>query len=111
MEKIFEQAMLYDFYGELLNDHQKSIFEEYVLDNLSLAEIAQEHNISRQGVHDIIKRADKALNEYEDKLHLVRRFVSIKNKISHISNVAQTFGDNENAIKITSICDEIIDEL
>ena len=63
MEKIVEQAMLYDFYGELLNDHQKSIFEEYVLDNFSLSEIAEEHGISRQGVHDMIKRTDKTLND------------------------------------------------
>lgn len=111
MEKIFEQAMLYDFYGELLNEHQKTIFEAYVLDNLSLAEIAQEHNISRQGVHDIIKRADKALNEYEDKLHLVKKFVSIKNKISHISSVAQAFKDDEGSAEIINVCDEIIDEL
>ena len=75
MEKIVEQAMLYDFYGELLNDHQKSIFEEYVLDNFSLSEIAEEHGISRQGVHDMIKRTDKTLNEYEEKLHLVRKFM------------------------------------
>ena len=48
MEKIFEQAMLYDFYGELLKDNQKEVFENYVLDNLSLSEIAEERNISRQ---------------------------------------------------------------
>ena len=63
MEKIFEQAMLYDFYGELLKDNQKEVFENYVLDNLSLSEIAEERNISRQAVYDMIKRADRALNE------------------------------------------------
>ena len=55
MEKIFEQAMLYDFYGELLKDNQKEVFENYVLDNLSLSEIAEERGISRQAVHDMIK--------------------------------------------------------
>lgn len=110
MEKIVWQALLYDFYGELLNDHQKSIFEEYVLDNLSLGEIAEEHNISRQGVHDIVKRADKALNDYEDKLHLVSRFVSIKDKVTAISNTASGL-DGSVAQKIIEMCNGIIEEL
>lgn len=114
MEKIFEQAMLYDFYGELLNDHQKSIYEEYVLDNLSLSEIAEERGISRQGVHDLIKRADKTLNEYENKLQLIRKFMNIKDKVNRINEISveMTEGvDKERATKIISITNEILDEL
>ena len=66
MEKIVEQTLLYDFYGELLNEHQKQIYEDAVFNDLTLSEIADEHGISRQGVHDIIKRVDKTLNGYED---------------------------------------------
>lgn len=114
MEKIFEQALLYDFYGELLNEHQKSIYEEYVLDNLSLSEIAEERGISRQGVHDIIKRADKALYEYENKLQLIRKFMNIKDKVNRINliSVAMCEGsDRERASEIISITNEILDEL
>lgn len=110
MEKIFEQALLYDFYGELLNDHQKSIYEEYVLDNLSLSEIAESRGISRQGVHDLIKRADKTLNEYESKLQLIKKFLSIKSKVNDINELSRQISD-ERAIKIISITDEILDEL
>lgn len=114
MEKIFEQALLYDFYGELLNDHQKEIYEEYVLDNLSLSEIAEGHGISRQGVHDLIKRADKALNQYENKLGLIRKFVNIKDKVNQINEISvqMTEGaDKEKAQSIISITNEILDEL
>lgn len=114
MEKIFEQALLYDFYGELLNNHQKEIYEEYVLDNLSLSEIAEEHGISRQGVHDLIKRADKTLNEYEIKLGLIRKFINIKdkvNKINEISVLMSDGADKEKAKNIISITNEILDEL
>lgn len=114
MEKIFEQAMLYDFYGELLNDHQKSIYEEYVLDNLSLSEIAEERGISRQGVHDLIKRADKTLNEYENKLQLIRKFMNIKDKVNRINEISVEMiegVDKERATKIISITNEILDEL
>ena len=67
MDKILEQALLYDFYGELLTAHQKEIYEQFVLDDLSLGEIAADAGISRQGVHDIVKRCARSLEEYERK--------------------------------------------
>mgnify|MGYP000573869428 CR=1 FL=1 len=67
MEKIVEQTLLYDFYGELLTDHQKEIYEDAVFNDLSLSEIANEQGISRQGVHDLIKRCDRTLGGYEKK--------------------------------------------
>ena len=51
-----------------MTEHQKQVYEGVVYENLSLGEIASEQGISRQGVHDIVKRCDKALQEYEDKL-------------------------------------------
>ena len=61
MEKIVEQGLLYDFYGELLTEHQRHIYEDVVMNDMSLSEIAQEAGLSRQGVHDLIKRCDKTL--------------------------------------------------
>lgn len=89
MEKIFEQAMLYDFYGELLTEHQKSIYEDAVYNDMSLGEIAEEHGISRQGVHDLIKRCDRILQDYEAKLHLVERFAGAKGRIQEIERLTQ----------------------
>ena len=66
-KKIVEQTLLYDFYGELLTDHQKEIYEDAVFNDLSLSEIANEQGISRQGVHDLIKRCDRTLNGYAKK--------------------------------------------
>ena len=74
MEEIVELSLLFDFYGEMLGDHKKQIFEDYVLNDLSLAEIADEAGISRQGVHDTVKRCTKQLKEYEAALHLVEKF-------------------------------------
>ena len=82
MEKIFEQALLYDFYGDLLTEHQRQVYEAVVFNDMSLGEIAQEQGITRQGVHDLIKRCDKILAEYEAKLHLVERFEKAKEKIT-----------------------------
>ena len=74
MEKIVEQGLLYDFYGELLTDHQRHVYEDVVFNDMSLSEIAEEQGISRQGVHDLIKRCDRILAGYEEKLRMVEKF-------------------------------------
>lgn len=89
MEKIYEQTLLYDFYGELLTEHQRQVYEDAVYNDLSLGEIAQEQGISRQGVHDLIRRCDKILQEYESKLHLVERFAQAKEKIARIEGLTR----------------------
>ncbi len=66
--------MLYDFYGNLLTDKQREILELYYQHDLSLAEIAAEGGISRQGVHDLVKRAVRTLEKAEEKMGLVERF-------------------------------------
>ena len=92
MEKIVEQGMLYDFYGELLTEHQRKIYEDVVLNDMSLSEIAEEQGISRQGVHDLVRRCDRTLQSYEERLHLIARFQKVKHtveKIEHISTETQ----------------------
>lgn len=86
-DKIAEASLLYDFYGQLLTDKQKQVMELYHEENLSLAEIAVEFGISRQGVHDTLKKAEKALLEYENKLGLVRKFAKTQAVINQIDSV------------------------
>lgn len=94
MEKIVEQGLLYDFYGELLTKHQRKVYEDSVYNDLSLSEIAEDMGISRQGVHDLIKRCDHSLQEYEEKLHLVQRFLSIKEKMQEIKETVDILCDS-----------------
>ena len=89
MDRIFEQTLLYDFYGELLTKHQQNIYEEAIYNDMSLSEIAEQQGISRQGVHDLIKRCDKSLQGYESKLQLVAKFTDAKMKISEIVALTQ----------------------
>ena len=84
MEKIVRQGLLYDFYGELLTAHQRKIYEDLVFNDPSLSEIAEEQGISRQGVHDLIRRCDRILMGYEEKLHLVEKFDSTKRLAAQI---------------------------
>lgn len=109
MKDILKSSLLYDFYGELLTEHQKEIYEDFVLNDLSLGEIAEERGISRQGVHDLVKRCDRLLNGYEDKLHLVERFSKTKEDVLEICHLADSQNNEENLLKIKKIAQEILD--
>lgn len=104
MEKIVEQGLLYDFYGELLTEHQRQVYEARVFDNLSLSEIAQDFEISRQGVHDLIKRCDKILQDYEDKLHLLQKFMTIRETVTRIESIT-------NQEDVRKLANRILEEL
>lgn len=120
MEKIVEQGLLYDFYGELLTKHQRQIYEGIVYDNLSLGEIAQEEGISRQAVHDIVKRCDKTLQGYEEKLRLIDKFEKIKAKVACINQLSEQFESGEEmgreeaisySAQVQKLSSEILQEL
>ena len=84
MNEIVKQALLYDFYGELLTPHQQEIYKSLVFDDLSLSEAAERFGISRQGVYDMMKRCNAQLIAYESKLLLVEKFQAAKKQMEHI---------------------------
>ena len=114
MEKILEQTLLYDFYGELLTEHQKRVEEDVVLNDYSLSEIADELGISRQGVHDMVKRCTKTLEGYEEKLHLIAKFQAAKRMVAQIQEQAQRFHESHDEAvleEIKRISNQILEEL
>ena len=114
VEKIIEKGLLYDFYGELLTDHQKSIYEALVLEDYSLSEIAEMYGISRQGVHDLVRRCSKQLNSYEERLHLVEKFLYIKEHVNHIQQLTSQYEQMDMKTllsQIEQITGEILEEL
>ena len=85
----YRMTMLFDFYGELLTDRQKEFFDLYYNEDLSLAEIAENAGISRQGVRDVIVRAETAMQEIEDKTGLIRRFEGVRGHLDAIESAAE----------------------
>ena len=85
----YRMTMLFDFYGEILTQRQKEFFDLYYNEDLSLGEIAENCGISRQGVRDVIVRAEAAMQEIEDKTGLIRRFMKMQPKIAAIEEAAQ----------------------
>ncbi len=111
MDKIFEQTLLYDFYGELLTPHQRAVYEDAVYNDMSLGEIAELQGISRQGVHDLIKRCDKILADYEAKLHLVERFASAKEKLGRILELTEAAPEDGRLLEIKELSKSLLEEL
>ncbi|MDR1765637.1 MAG: YlxM family DNA-binding protein [Lachnospiraceae bacterium] len=110
MEKIVWQGMLYDFYGELLTAHQKQVYEDVVLHDLSLGEIADKWGITRQGAHDCIRRCDGLLAGYEEKLQLVSKFYRAKGKVTEIERELADYrsdGDGAHIGRIEELAGEI----
>jgi len=112
IEERVELSLLYDFYGALLKENQRRMFEASILDDYNLAEIAEDENITRQGVHDAIKRACKQLREYEQKLGLIEKFEKQKELVKklHIILKGMNIGDEGELEEVYSIIDEILDE-
>ena len=85
----YRMTMLYDFYGELLTDRQKEFFDLYYNEDLSLAEIAENAGISRQGVRDVIVRAEAIMTDLEDKTGLMKRFMLMQQQVQAILDAAE----------------------
>ncbi|MDK2822158.1 MAG: uncharacterized protein PWQ67_1204 [Clostridia bacterium] len=106
LEKRAYLTLLFDFYGGLLTEKQKLIFDLYYQCDLSLGEIAEEQNVSRQAVYDIIKRSENTLEEYEKKLQLVSKFQANKDKLQKALKILDIIEKEKNS---TCELDEIRD--
>lgn len=107
MEKNVEISMLAQYYGELLTNQQLQFIEDYYNNDLSLSEIGQNHNITRQAVRDVIKKGEKKLFEYEEKLQFMKKMSSQDKKIekvlSELSKIQENYSDNEIANVLETI--------
>ena len=117
----YRMAMLYDFYGDLLTDRQKEYYDLYYNEDLSLAEIAENYGITRQGVRDVIVRAEAYLTEIEDKTGLIRRFHTMQSQLREIADCIRQVTDLNDkrlgsdelevlASRIQSLTDKLIQE-
>ena len=99
MDKQDKLILLFDYYGDLLSDSQKNYFESYYFDNLSLSEIGENYNVSRNAVSKDLKLASEKLNNFEDKLKIISRDDKLRKLASKIK-------DNDLKEKIMNILDE-----
>ncbi len=110
MAKDLNVTILLDVYGQLLTEKQRFAIDMYYNEDLSLAEIAEEIDISRQGVRESIKQGEKHLLEYEEQLGVVRRFRSISAQLEKLNSLLDTL-DFEGKDKIAEISKEIAAEI
>lgn len=84
MDNITKLNLLFDYYGDFLTKKQKNIFEQYYLNDLSLGEIAENTGITRQGVHDVLRRSQETLVNFEEKLGMVKKHIQQRKEIEEI---------------------------
>ncbi len=114
MDEVLRQSLLFDFYGELLTEHQRTVYGEVVQNDLSYSEAAEMFGISRQGVHELVKRSREILEQYEKKLHLVDRFLKIRSDVEQIQDLSSqpdACTDDSYAKRVREITDRILEEL
>ena len=109
MNKI-ETCLAPDFYGNLLTDKMRELTEYYYFDDLSLAEIADTVGISRQAVHDTVRRSSKLLEDYEEKLGLIRRFTLQKQEIDEAIKLLDSDDKDRALVILKNVRDELITE-
>ena len=107
MAKDLSITILMDFYGAMLTDKRYDALDMYYNQDMSLGEIAEELEISRQGVRDSVKHGEKQLMDYEEKLNLAERFMKIRDKISRINNILDQTEHFDSMDEIKSILNEI----
>ena len=111
MEKNVEISLLCQLYGKLLTKKQVEFIEDYYNNDLSLSEIAENHNITRQAVRDIIKKGEKKLFEYEEKLMFMKRTLNQEKKIekalSELTKIQKDYSDKQVASVLESIKKEL----
>ena len=105
----YRMTMLFDFYGEVLTPRQKEFFDLYYNEDLSLAEIAENYGISRQGVRDVIVRAEAIMTDLEDKTGLMKRFMLMQQQVQAILAAAEKMmaPDFEQAKELARLANEI----
>ena len=103
--KIAEASLLFDFYGQLLTEKQQQVMRLYHEEKYSLSEIGDEFSISRQGVHDTLKKAENALTEYENKLGLVNKLESSQKVITKIEESIDQMMEEHDGDK--KICEKL----
>lgn len=102
-------SLLFDYYGELLNENQRVLCSRYLLDDLSFSEIADDAGISRQGVHDKVKRSIRQMEVFEENLKLIQKKVLIEMEISSIKSLLADSKEKEIKHKVEDRLNHILD--
>ncbi|NLK51151.1 MAG: YlxM family DNA-binding protein [Syntrophomonadaceae bacterium] len=111
LEKVSRMALLQDFYAGLLTEKQRRVFELYYDYNFSLGEIAEEYGISRQAVHDLLRRVEKLLESYEARMGLVNKFLENQKKIREVLNWLNTLPLDGEVAEIVERVTRLLHEL
>ena len=112
LDKLEQIILLKDFYGPLLTPRQQEVLHLHYEQDWSLSEIASQYNITRQAVYDLLKRSQRSLQEYEERLHLVKRFQDTQVQIEEVHRLLNSAqADPNNIGRAVEILQRISDSI
>lgn len=100
IERSVHMNLLFDFYSQLLTEHQRTVFRHYYHDDLSLGEIAEDLGVTRQAVYDLLRRSERALESYEARLGLVKRYLSTRQAMAAVKEEFEALAQDVAAIVV-----------
>lgn len=103
----YRMTLLFDFYGDILTERQKEFYDLYYNEDLSLAEIAENYGISRQGVRDVIVRAEGIMTELEEKTGIIKRFKAMQ---PHVRSICDTVDELLRSNSVATFPDPVLEE-
>lgn len=109
LDKYLKYGKLYDYYSDVLNERHKKIINQYYLMDLSLKEISENLGITRQGVYDLLKRAEKNLDEIDSKLNIIKKQEKFKKNIQKKAEEINKNIEEENYIDLKDHFNELLD--
>ena len=107
-EKNMKVAYLLDFYADVLDEHVKDVMKAYYEDDLSLAEIASDVGISRQGIRHLIKKGEESIEFYESKLGLARRYDELSSVAASLSKVYERISETDSLKEEANVIQDVI---
>lgn len=110
-DQAYRMALLFDFYGDTLTDRQKEFYDLYYNEDLSLSEIAENNGISRQGVRDVIVRAQASLTELEEKTGIIQRFLTMKDQLTAIQDQVKQIASRSDDPQVDALCESVTSAL
>jgi len=111
MEKNIRFGILYEYYGNLLNKKQSEAIEQYYLEDLSLTEIAELNDISKQAVSDMLKRSEKKLEKYEEKLRLLAKLNDLQKNLEELDTYLEENMEEASYGKASEIISDMIKKI
>ena len=110
-ERKWELSLRFDFYGPLIKENHRKIFEDYIQNDLSLGELSKEYGMTRQGIYDVVRRTSDKLDQFEEELKLIEKFSLAKEKLADIDQKMRYMEQKISDSSLSNEMERLLDQM